>query len=39
MPPAMLGIMNLGYLDARSRGGPVLAHLGQNAADATTLEG
>jgi hypothetical protein len=38
-PPAMLWIMDLGYLEARSRGGLVLAHLRQNAADMTTLEG
>jgi len=38
-PPAMLWIMDLGYLEARSRGGLVLTHLRQNAADMTTLEG
>lgn len=37
--PVMLGIMDLGYLDATSRGGLVLAHPGQDAADTTTLEG
>jgi hypothetical protein len=35
----MLGIMDLGYLEARSRDGLVLARLRQNAADTTTLEG
>lgn len=38
-PPVMLGIMDLGYLDAGGRGGLLLTHLGQNAADTTTLEG
>jgi len=31
--PVMLGIMDLGYLDATSRGGLVLTHPGQDAAD------
>ena len=38
-PPVLLWIMGLGYLEGRSRGGPVLTHLGQNTADTTTLEG
>ena len=38
-PPVLLRIMDLGYLEARSRGAPVLTHLSQNAADTTTLEG
>jgi hypothetical protein len=38
-PPVLLGIMDLGYLEARSRDGLVLTRLGQNAADTTTLEG
>ena len=38
-PVVMLGIMELGYLDARRRGGLVRTHPGQPAADTTTLEG
>jgi len=34
----MLGIMDLGYLDARSRDGLVRTHPVQPAADTTTLE-
>jgi hypothetical protein len=35
----VLWMMELGYLDARSRRGLVLVHLGQPAAATTTLEG
>jgi len=38
-PPVMLGIMDLGYLDARSRARLALTRLSRPAADTTTLEG